>query len=196
MSEMLLRWAVAGLTVFFIAWIAAFAAYSTRRNRVNAIAVTPRQASLWQRVLLLVAVALDAYLMFRAPFPLLDGWAFALPSPAPVFALALMALGGGFMIATHLHMGASWRIGVPQGEGDIDELVTTGPHGLSRNPIYLGILTMIAGAALAVPGPLTIGAFVVTFVGLQSIIAEEEAYLEERFGDEYAAYKKRVRRWI
>lgn len=196
MSEEMLRWIVAGLTIAFIAWIGGFAAYSTRRNKVRAVAVTPRQATLWQRLLLLVAVALDGYLIARAWAPALDRWVLAMPSPAPLLAVALMALGGGLMIVTHLHMGASWRIGVPQGKDDIAELVTGGPHRLSRNPIYLGILGMIAGAALAVPGPLTIGAFIVTFIGLQSIVAEEEAYLERQFGEQYAAYKKRVRRWI
>lgn len=29
-----------------------------------------------------------------------------------------------------------------------------------------------------------------------AVIVAEEAYLEQRFGDEYTRYKKRVRRWL
>jgi len=29
-----------------------------------------------------------------------------------------------------------------------------------------------------------------------AVIAEEEAYLESKFGEEYLSYKKRVRRWL
>ena len=31
---------------------------------------------------------------------------------------------------------------------------------------------------------------------ISTVIVKEEEYLEQRFGDEYRAYKKRVRRWI
>ncbi len=196
MTEGDLRYIVAGLTICFILWIAGFAVYSSVRNKVKAVAVSPRQATPWQRLLLTVAVVFDGYLIARAWVPALDQWVLAQSSPAPYLAVGLMAVGGGLMILTHLHMGASWRIGVPKEGGDIASLITTGPHRFSRNPIYLGILIMIAGGALAAPGPLSVGALVITFVGLQSIIAEEEAYLVGQFGSEYAAYRKRVRRWL
>ena len=196
MSDDAMRGAVAGLTIFYIAWIAGYALYSSVRNKVRAVAVSPRRASPWQRVLLLTAIMLDAYLIARAWHVELDQWVWAQRSPAPLAALGVMLAGGVLMMATQLNMGASWRIGVPKKSGDIDALVTTGAHRFSRNPIYLGILLIIAGAALAAPGPLTIAALVVTFVGMRSIIAEEEAYLEHRFGAVYLDYKKRVRRWI
>ena len=38
---------------------------------------------------------------------------------------------------------------------------------------------------------------IVVLVIIQTqVIAREERYLEARFGDDYRAYKKRVRRWI
>jgi protein-S-isoprenylcysteine O-methyltransferase Ste14 len=196
MVEADLRNIVAGLTIVFILWIAGYAIFSSLQNRVKAVAVSARQTTPWQRILLLTAIIFDGYLIARVWLPSLDQWVYAQPSPAPLLAIAVMLAGGGLMVLTHLHMGASWRIGVPQDGGDIAKLITSGPHGFSRNPIYLGIMAMLAGATIAAPGPLTIGGLIVTFIGMQSIIAEEEAYLERQFDDDYAAYKKRVRRWV
>jgi protein-S-isoprenylcysteine O-methyltransferase Ste14 len=76
-------------------------------------------------------------------------------------------------------------------------IVTTGPYGFSRNPIYIGMACLYAGLALALdaiwalillPGVLLIIRFYV--------IAREERYLEAKFGEEYLAYKRRVRRWL
>ncbi len=196
MAEAELRNIIAGLTIIFILWIAGYAIFSSLQNRVKAVAVSARQTTPWQRILLLTAFIFDGYLIARAWLPALDQWVFAQPSPAPMLAIAVMVAGGGLMVLTHLYMGASWRIGVPQDGGDIAKLITSGPHGASRNPIYLGILIMLAGATIAAPGPLTISGLIVTFIGMQSIIAEEEAYLERQFSDEYTAYKTRTRRWV
>jgi len=76
-------------------------------------------------------------------------------------------------------------------------LVMEGPYRFSRNPMYLGLLSMYFGLALlmdllwsAILMPLVILA--VYFL----IIRKEEQYLERKFGEEYAEYKSVVRRWI
>ncbi len=76
-------------------------------------------------------------------------------------------------------------------------LVTTGIYGVTRNPMYVGLtLLLCAWAAwLAAPwaatGPVAFVAFVTRF----QIIPEERVLLE-LFGEPYAAYRRRVRRWI
>jgi protein-S-isoprenylcysteine O-methyltransferase Ste14 len=75
--------------------------------------------------------------------------------------------------------------------------VTTGIHGWSRNPIYLGMFLVYIGIGIAVRSPsiviLTLPlALIIRYV----VVAREEAYLERRFGDTYRAYKARVRRWL
>ena len=62
---------------------------------------------------------------------------------------ALMLCGIGFLAVAQLHLGASWRIGI-----DADAkpgLVTDGLYRYSRNPIYVGLLTTIAGYACLLP---------------------------------------------
>lgn len=72
-------------------------------------------------------------------------------------------------------------------------LCTSGLYALSRNPLYVGSLLVAISMPLgqdeyiltAVVG----GVFLLLF---RSIIAREEAVLSEKFGEEYAAYKKSV----
>jgi protein-S-isoprenylcysteine O-methyltransferase Ste14 len=76
-------------------------------------------------------------------------------------------------------------------------LVTSGPFRLSRNPIYLGMASILVGVALLM-GTLVSLAFPVLFVTLIKffIIPGEERMLEKIFGEPYRGYKKKVRRWI
>ena len=74
---------------------------------------------------------------------------------------------------------------------DAPILVTGGPYAWTRNPLYAGNGIMGLGWALMV-GWIWEAAFAVIFFALYSliIIPFEESFLMERFGDEYALYKK------
>ena len=196
MSAESLRVVMALLVLAAGVWIFGYAFWVRMRHKVQALAVGPRQANWTQRGLVLIGGVVDLYMLLRAPFPALDDLVFAMPSPSPIVAIAIFCAGFALMVVTHLFMGSSWRIGVPQGEGDIDALITSGPMRFSRNPIYVGIMAMLAGIVLAAPGPLTISVLILAFLGLTAIISEEEAYLRRQFGEEYAAYCRRVRRWL
>lgn len=75
-------------------------------------------------------------------------------------------------------------------------LVTGGLYRLSRNPMYLGLLcwTMALacylGGLLVWLGPLLLWGWLSRW----QIVPEERA-LQARFGDGYADYCRRVRRW-
>jgi protein-S-isoprenylcysteine O-methyltransferase Ste14 len=76
-------------------------------------------------------------------------------------------------------------------------LVTTGVYRFSRNPMYVGVLfvliawAVILSVAWVLAGPVV---FVLYMERFQ--IAPEERALSDLFGEEYAAYKARVRRWL
>jgi protein-S-isoprenylcysteine O-methyltransferase Ste14 len=76
-------------------------------------------------------------------------------------------------------------------------LVTTGIHGWTRNPIYLGMFLVYVGIGVAAQSTwvliLTLPLAILIRYG---VVAREEVYLERRFGDAYLAYKRRVRRWL
>jgi protein-S-isoprenylcysteine O-methyltransferase Ste14 len=76
-------------------------------------------------------------------------------------------------------------------------LVTTGIHGWSRNPIYIGMFLLYAGIGIAGRSPwVIILALPLVMVLRYGVVAREETYLERRFGDAYRDYKARVRRWL
>jgi protein-S-isoprenylcysteine O-methyltransferase Ste14 len=76
-------------------------------------------------------------------------------------------------------------------------LVTTGIHGWSRNPIYVGMFLLYAGIGIAARSEWSLVLALPLFVILRyGVVAREEAYLERRFGEPYRDYKARVRRWL
>ena len=76
-------------------------------------------------------------------------------------------------------------------------LVTTGIHGYTRNPIYLGMFLVYAGIGLLVRSPWILILMLPLALTIRyGVVAREEAYLEARFGDDYRDYKARVRRWL
>jgi protein-S-isoprenylcysteine O-methyltransferase Ste14 len=76
-------------------------------------------------------------------------------------------------------------------------LVTTGIHGWTRNPIYLGMFLIYGGVGVAARSPWTLVLTLPLALTIRyGVVAREEAYLERRFGDAYQDYKFRVRRWL
>jgi protein-S-isoprenylcysteine O-methyltransferase Ste14 len=76
-------------------------------------------------------------------------------------------------------------------------IVTDGPYRFTRNPIYLS-LTLVYGSVSLVANalwPMLILPIVLILID-RGVIAREERYLEDKFGEEYMQYKARVRRWI
>jgi protein-S-isoprenylcysteine O-methyltransferase Ste14 len=76
-------------------------------------------------------------------------------------------------------------------------LVTEGAFRFSRNPMYAGFALLLVGLVMllgsAVPWIVVIG---FPFVMQAHFIQVEESMLEARFGADWLAYKRRVRRWL
>lgn len=76
-------------------------------------------------------------------------------------------------------------------------LVLRGPYRFTRNPMYLGMALLYAAVALLFDLAWALLLLPVVLLVIRSaVIAREERYLETRFGDEYRAYRARVRRWL
>jgi protein-S-isoprenylcysteine O-methyltransferase Ste14 len=77
------------------------------------------------------------------------------------------------------------------------KLVTTGVFSVSRNPLYLGGIYLLAGIALVFNLPWSLVFLLPATVGCHYLlIAPEERYLATKFDLEYAQYAASVRRWL
>ena len=77
------------------------------------------------------------------------------------------------------------------------KIFSRGLYGMSRNPIYAAMTLGCVGVAITADRVWILAATVVAVLVIdRMVIAREEAFLTAKFGDEYLAYKARVRRWI
>ena len=90
------------------------------------------------------------------------------------------------------------RDGVPiRTNRPVPKLATGGPFRYSRNPSYLALAAVYAGVAILRNSLWTMLLLpLVVFVIRREVIGREERYLERAFGEEYRAYRARVRRWL
>ncbi len=76
-------------------------------------------------------------------------------------------------------------------------LLTHGIYRYTRNPIYLGMVSMLLGFSMMLG---SLAPFLVLplffFIIQEGFIRYEEPFLEEIFGDQYRQYKSQVRRWL
>jgi len=76
-------------------------------------------------------------------------------------------------------------------------IIATGPFRFSRNPVYLSLVVLVTGIAVAVDSYwLLITMLPAIAVVHKFVILREEAYLTRKFGDDYLSYKSGVRRWL
>ncbi len=108
--------------------------------------------------------------------------------------LVLMVLGAGmwWSARTALITGGT----SPNPADPSEHLVEQGPYRLGRHPTYLGLVLVFLGTAVVFNS-----LWLFAFAGAEIVLADiqarrEERYLETRFGDAYAAYRSRVRRWL
>ena len=76
-------------------------------------------------------------------------------------------------------------------------MVRQGPYHFTRNPMYLAMLLLCVGFAVILENVwVLLLTPVAAFVLQRYAIAPEEEYLERKFGEDYVAYKRKVRRWL
>jgi len=78
-----------------------------------------------------------------------------------------------------------------------ERLVTTGPYRVSRNPMYLGVVTILTGwCVLWHSRTLLIYTLVALCAFHLRVLWAEEPWAARLFGAEWEAYRARVPRWL
>ena len=109
--------------------------------------------------------------------------------------VVLVVLGLTFIVLARRELA---QHGQPTDPGlPTSKLVTTGVFAISRNPLYLGGVCLLAGIALVFS---LLGSFVLLLPAVVAchylLIAPEERYLAAKFGMEYVQYAASVHRWL
>jgi protein-S-isoprenylcysteine O-methyltransferase Ste14 len=76
-------------------------------------------------------------------------------------------------------------------------LVTGGPYSFSRHPIYLALVLILLALAIESASLWFVFATAGFWIVVQLLtVRREEAYLQNKFQEEYASYRRSVRQWI
>jgi protein-S-isoprenylcysteine O-methyltransferase Ste14 len=118
-------------------------------------------------------------------------------SPGYVLTSLVLVLLGGTIYLWCLWDFASFGRGTPAPIDAPKRLVVRGLYRYTRNPMYVGVLTVILGWAVLFQSlPLVLYAFAVGAVVHSFIVFYEEPHLRRVFGVEYEDYCSRVGRWF
>lgn len=131
----------------------------------------------------------------RMVYPSAMDWA-ALPLPSLLrwCGAPLMAAGALLHLWGTCHLGANLTLSISTRPDH--QLVTSGPFGWVRHPLYLGGTVESLGVALLLAN----GAVAFAALGFWGLVAlrtsKEDAILLATFGDDYFAYRARVPAWL
>jgi len=140
-------------------------------------------------VILLICIALEIGLHLYFPVVTL------IPAPWTWAGAGPIVLGTGIIASPALSFRRSETTIIPFQESS--SLVVSGMYRITRNPMYLGMVTILTGIAM-LTGSLSPFVIPIIFVPVlnRRVIRHEEAMLEQAFGGEYRDYQRRVRRWL
>jgi protein-S-isoprenylcysteine O-methyltransferase Ste14 len=110
-----------------------------------------------------------------------------------VFSIASSLVGLLVILISLVNLGDSTSLGLPSENTTFKE---GGLYKLSRNPMYLGFNVLTISSVLLCANSLITVLGIYSIVIYHFIVIGEEEFLQQRFGEEYAKYMKRVRRYI
>jgi protein-S-isoprenylcysteine O-methyltransferase Ste14 len=142
-------------------------------------------------------------LVFALTAAAMYGLARALPAgtlalPARVGAAATLAACGVALAAAGVAAFRRSRTSVhPHHPERASAMVAHGVYRWTRNPMYLGLLLVLAGWAVLLANAAALAALPLFVLWMNRFqIGPEERVLAAKFGPPYAAYLRRVRRWL
>jgi protein-S-isoprenylcysteine O-methyltransferase Ste14 len=147
----------------------------------------------WAIIVLVIMVLLPWIVSKIGPR---KGWSDDRPALWNLVGLVAVAAGLGmyaWCLAFHYQ---SYRTAVRLGFSP-PGLVIDGPYQVSRNPMYVSGLFAWLGWVVFYGSPAVLMGLLLLWIAFTlRVIPYEERQLEELFGDDYLAYKRKVHRWF
>jgi len=167
---------------------------------LGAIEIGDSGVSMWTLIRALAyATVFVGVLIVLVPSRIL--WIAGIPSPpvfgiTQLFGLFLVLVGAAIVLSCILSFvfigkGTQAPFDAPR------RLVIRGPYRVTRNPMYVGVMAVLAGVAVYY-GSVALSIYAVAFwIAVHCyVIFSEEPALTRAFGNEYEEYCSRVGRWL
>jgi protein-S-isoprenylcysteine O-methyltransferase Ste14 len=172
--------------VALLLWIAFFVYWGIAARNSAATKSSESRASTWLHQIVLTA----ALLLLFIPVPGLTGW--FLPERQSFIVAGAIIQAAFILLAVwaRRHLGRNWsgtvRIGVDH------QLVKTGPYRYLRHPIYTAMFGMFLGTAVASSQYHALLGLVILILAYLRKTRLEDQILEQTFGAEYDAYRRKT----
>ena len=180
-------WIVGVWVIFFVYWV--IAAISARRglNR-NAF-----RGGMTLRIGMFVVILAAVFVTRRSHYLASLQRAEFDSVPLAVAGALVATVGAILAFVARAAIGRNW--GPPATRRTDTELISAGPYGLIRHPIYSGVLLMMVGTAV---GLFPIWWLVAIASGIYFILSarSEEKFMTSRFPVEYPAYRARTEMFL
>jgi len=188
---MTFRWVhIGAFAVVVVCWLA-FAGFFLFQKR------PPRQPATRQERLSVLGIAIQGaayaivWMIERPRFTSIFPWPGFLQVIPAVAAAALSVASVWLSVASIRALGKEWSFEARLVEGH--RLVTEGPYGRVRHPIYSAMLGMLVSTGLVISHWTGLLAAVLLFgIGTAIRVKSEEKLLRAQFGPEYELYARRV----
>jgi protein-S-isoprenylcysteine O-methyltransferase Ste14 len=170
---------------FALAWLAGAIYYESRAPAERTRSWFGSATSVGAAIVLGIDLAVP-----RADWPSLT-----VPTPwVRILGLVILVAATAFTLWARLALGAMWS--AEPAVKQEHELRTGGPYGITRHPIYTGLLGMLLGSTLLAGAGRWAVSFPVFVVLLQVKIRIEERLMQAEFPDGYPRYRQRVPRLV
>jgi protein-S-isoprenylcysteine O-methyltransferase Ste14 len=181
------------LTVVLLAGMVLTRVFMLRRQGIKAIRFGETHRS---DFLLPPLVLFYFYVIFAAAFgwPSVTHQEFFRPDAAAWIGVLLCAAALLLMLWSLVSFRQSFRIGIDTERPD--RLMTEGAFAVSRNPIYVAFIAMAAGQFLIFPNVILLIYLGAAAAVIHRQVLREEEYLRGHYGQAYADYCGRVRRYL
>jgi len=178
------------VVLLFASWFL-FALIFLLRKRPATRAKETKRAPAARFGLALQSLAYALIWIFQRP----QWWPFSPSAIGESILAALVILlawaGSGWCLWAARALGKQWTLEARVIEGH--DLITQGPYGIVRNPIYLGMFGLLLATGLAMTRPeALLGGVALFLIGNRIRIRAEERLLRESFGAEFDDYARRV----
>ncbi|MAN51031.1 MULTISPECIES: methyltransferase family protein [unclassified Marinimicrobium] len=170
-----------------------------KRTGISHIRYGNRGSATWwyRQTFNLFRAAILGVCLARIVWPI-DPWLGVFPAlyQAPVLlaGMAMLLVSYGIVSYVHAYMRNDWRSGIDPDKRQ--PLLTQGPYGLTRNPLFIGIILGQLGLFLTFPSVFTLLCLLVGAVVIVLQARREEVALGRAYGVEYQDYRLLVRRWL